>query len=400
MPEEVGFTTMGRAVKATGAAPRLGVGMLGYAFMGKAHAHAYLEIPHICHPPAAIPELVAVAGRTKAAVEAAAARYGFRRVYRDWRRLLADPDVQLFDNGGPNNVHADANIAAAEAGKHVISEKPLGRTAAESKAMLRAVQKAGVRHMTAFNCRFVPAVRQARHLIEQGALGTIYHFRAKYCQEWIMDPQFPRVWRLQKSIAGSGALGDLGAHIVDLARFLVGEPVTVNGRLKTFIKSRPLPEDPQRTGRVDVDDAFVALVEFANGALGTLEATRFAAGRKNYNTFEINGSEGSLLFNLERLNELEVHLRDTQPITAQGFRNVLVSESNHPFWNWWWPQGHIIGWEHTFVHELYHFVHAIATGAEVAPYGATFEDGYRADVILEAIATSAAEGGAEVRIRY
>jgi predicted dehydrogenase len=399
MGEEVGFTTMGQAVEA-GQAPELGIGMIGYAFMGKAHSNAYRKLPYMAYPPPAIPRLVAMAGRNRAAVETAAKRFGFERTYTDWRELLADPDVQIVDNSGPNHLHEEVNLAAAEAGKHILSEKPLGRTPAESKRMLEAAEKAGVKHMTAFNYRFVPAVRQAKYLLEQGALGEIYHFRARYCQEWIMDPEFPRVWRLQKDIAGSGALGDIGAHSVDLARFLVGEPAAVNGRLKTFIAERPLEEDPSQTGPVDVDDAFVALVEFECGAIGTLEATRFAAGRKNLNTFEINGSQGSLVFDLERLNELKVYFKDDEPATARGFRNVLVTEADHPFWEWWWPHGHIIGWEHTMVHEIHHFLDAIVNDRDVAPYGATFEDGYKTDVILEAIASSAAEGGAEMRIRY
>jgi predicted dehydrogenase len=400
MSDQVGFVTMGEAKGPSGEIPTIGVGMLGYAFMGKAHANAYKKLPYIFWPPAAIPRLVTIAGRSEQAVAEAARRYGFARYTTDWRQVVSDPEVQIFDNGGPNNMHAEPCIAAAEAGKHIICEKPLGRTAAEAKQMLEAVRKAGVKHACAFNYRFVPAIRQARQLIEQGALGRIYHFRARYLQEWIADPQFPMVWRLQKSVAGSGALGDLGAHIIDLARFLVGEPRSVNGLTATFIKERPLGDGSGRTGTVDVDDAFVALVEFENGALGTLEATRFALGRKNLNTFEINGSRGSISFNLERLNELEVYLADVGPREARGFSDVLVTESYHPFYANWWPHGHIIGWEHTFVHELNHLIEAIVQNKPVEPYGATFEDGYRCAVICDAILQSAANGGAPVPIRY
>ncbi|MGH2460669.1 MAG: Gfo/Idh/MocA family protein, partial [Chloroflexota bacterium] len=294
MSERVGFVTMGDAKGPSGDIPSIGIGMLGYAFMGKAHANAYKKLPYIFWPPAAIPRLVSVAGRSKDAVATAAQRYGFERYTTDWRELVADPEVQIFDNGGPNNLHLEPCIAAAEAGKHIICEKPLGRTAAESKQIWEAAKKAGVKHSCAFNYRFVPAIRQARELIEQGALGQIYHFRARYLQEWIADPSFPMVWRLNQSVAGSGALGDLGAHIVDLARFLIGEPRAVNGLTRTFVKERPIEAGSDRTGTVDVDDAFVALVDFENGALGTLEATRFATGRKNHNTFEINGSKGSI----------------------------------------------------------------------------------------------------------
>jgi predicted dehydrogenase len=206
------------------------------------------------------------------------------------------------------------------------------------------------------------------------------------------------VWRLKRDVAGSGALGDLGSHIIDLARFLIGEPTAVNAHLKTFIKDRPTPEGGR--AEVDVDDAFVSLFQFENGAIGTLEASRFALGRKNTNTFEINGSRGSVVFNLEKMNELEVHIPGEQRKEAQGFTNVLVSESHHPFWSNWWPQGHIIGWEHTFVHELNHFIEAVVQGKEVAPYGATFEDGYRNAVICDAIVASSQENGAQVKIEY
>jgi predicted dehydrogenase len=371
--------------------------MFGYAFMGKAHTNAYKKLPYMIYPPPAVPKLVAVAGRNEEGVREAALRYGYEGYYTDWRKMLADPRVQLVDNGGPNDMHAEVSIAAAEAGKHILCEKPLGRTRAEAKSMLDAVQKAGVKHMAAFNYRFVPAIRQAYELIQSGALGEIYHFRAVYLQEWIMDPAFPMVWRLQKKVAGSGALGDLGAHIIDLGRFLVGEPKSVMAMTRTFIKDRPLP-DGSGTGTVDVDDAFAALVEFENGALGILEASRFAAGRKNHEVLEINGSKGSISFNLERFNELDVYWKDGRRET-QGFTNVLVTESYHPFWEHWWPQGHIIGWEHTFVHEIAHLLDAIVNDKDVGPLGATFEDGYRNAVICDAILESA-ESGRRVSIEY
>jgi predicted dehydrogenase len=369
--------------------------MLGYAFMGKAHSNALKKLPYMMYPPVAIPRLVAIAGRNKEAVEEAAKRYGYEKAYTDWRQLIDDPDVQVFDNGGPNNVHAEPNIAAAKAGKHVISEKPLGRNAEECWEMWQAAKTAGIKHMVAFNYRFVPAVRLAKELIEQGKLGRIYHFRACYLQEWIADENFPMVWRLDKSIAGSGALGDLGSHIIDLARFLIGEPKSVMALTKTFITERNA--DGKRE-KVTVDDAFVAAVEYENGAIGTLEATRFAPGRKNFNTFEINAERGSIRFNLENMNTLEVFMRD-QPREIQGFTQVLVSESYHPFWKHWWPQGHIIGWEHTFVHEFHHFFTAIVKGEGIKPYGADFEDGYRNAVICDAIARSAQERR-QVDVKY
>ncbi|GIV83498.1 MAG: dehydrogenase MviM [Candidatus Roseilinea sp.] len=394
MSDEVGFVTMA-GPRAEGQAPTIGVGMLGYAFMGKAHSNALKKLPYMMYPPVAIPRLVAIAGRNKAAVREAAKRYGYEKAYTDWRKLIDDPDVQVFDNGGPNNIHAEPNIAAAKAGKHVISEKPLGRNAEECWEMWQAVKKAGVKHMVAFNYRFVPAVRLAKELIDQGKLGRIYHFRACYLQEWIADENFPMVWRLDKRIAGSGALGDLGSHIIDLARFLVGEPKSLMARTGTFITERSANG---KRAKVTVDDAFEAVVEYKNGALGTLEATRFAPGRKNHNTFEINAEHGSIRFNLENMNYLEVFMRD-QPREIQGFTQVLVSESYHPFWKNWWPQGHIIGWEHTFVHEFHHFFDAIVNNTDVKPYGADFEDGYKNAVICDAILQSAREKK-QVDIKY
>jgi predicted dehydrogenase len=386
MSDEVGFVSMAGA-KATGEAPHIGVGMLGYAFMGKAHTSAYKKIPYMIYPPPAVPDLVAIAGRNEEAVQEAAKRYSFTTAYTDWKKLIADDRVQLFDNSGPNDAHADPCVAAAKAGKHILCEKPLARTAAEASRMVEAVTAAGVQHLVGYNYRFVPAIRLARQLIETGQLGEIYHFRAVYLQEWIMDPNFGVVWRLDKSVAGSGALGDLGSHIIDLARFLVGEPRKVSAMSKTFIKQRPVPSGGM--GDVTVDDAFVALFDFENGAVGTLEASRFCAGRKNHQIVEINGSKGSIVFNLERLNELEVFWKDDKPREIQGFHNVLVSESYHPFWQYWWPHGHMIGWEHSFIHEITHFLDAIVNKKPVAPYGATFEDGYKNAVICDAIMTSA-----------
>ncbi len=389
MSEGSGFTSMADA-RSSGDAPEIGIGMLGYAFMGKAHSNAFLKIPHMMYPPPAIPKLVGVAGRNAEAVQEAANRFGYANAYTDWREMLANDEIQLFDNGGPNDAHAEPCIAAAEAGKHILCEKPLGRTAEESKIMWDAVQKAGVKHMVAFNYRFVPAIRQIRKLIESGALGRIYHFRAVYLQEWIM-PHYntPLIWRLQKEQAGSGALGDLGAHIIDLARYLVGEIKTVSAMTKTFIPERP-KLDGSGMGQVTVDDAFAAVVEFENGAMGTLESSRYAAGRKNGQNLEINGEKGSIRFNLERMNELEVFWIDDEPKETRGFHNVLVSEPYHPWWENWWPQGHMIGWEHTFVHEITHLLDCIVNDKKVSPIGADFEDGYRAAVICDAILDSSA----------
>lgn len=395
---ETSFTAMAAAAGDGGQAPHIGVGLLGYAFMGKAHSNALKKLPYMLYPPVAIPELTAIAGRNAAAVEEAARRFGYRKAYTDWRALVEDPDVHLLDNVGPNNLHAAPSILAAQLGKHVLCEKPLARNAAEAKAMWDAVEQAGVKHMTAFNYRFVPAVRMIRELIDQGALGRIYHWRAAYLQEWIM-PHYgtPIIWRLEKETAGSGALGDLGAHIIDLAHYLVGSIKSVSALTKTFIQQRD--RDDGGSGAVDVDDAFAAAVEFENGAIGTLESTRFAAGRKNYNSFEINAEKGSVRFNLERMNEAEVFWVGEEPKATQGWHNVLVSESHHPWWQHWWPQGHIIGWEHTFIHEINHLLDAIVNDQPVGPHGATFEDGYRCALVCDAIVESA-QSGRRVDIGY
>jgi predicted dehydrogenase len=396
MSEETGFTTMA-ARKSGGEIPTIGVGMLGYAFMGKAHSNAFLKIPYMMYPPVAIPKLVGIAGRNEEAVAEACRRFGYQSYYTDWREMLENEQVQLFDNGGPNDTHAEPCIKAAEAGKHVLCEKPLARTAEEAKQMLDAVEKHGVKNMVAFNYRFVPAIRLIRNLIDQGALGQIYHFRAVYLQEWIM-PHYgtPMIWRLDKDVAGSGALGDLGAHIIDLAHYLVGGIKGVSALTKTFIKNRP---NNGQMAEVKVDDAFVAAVEFENGAIGTLESTRFAGGRKNYNCFEINGEKGSIFFNLERMNEMETFWVGEEPKETQGFHNVLVTEGHHPWWENWWPHGHIIGWEHTFVHEINHLLDCIVNDKEVGPHGATFEDGYRAAVICDAVLESA-QTKKQVDIKY
>lgn len=388
MSEESSFMSMA-GDKSVGEAPEIGIGMLGYAFMGKAHTNAFKKIPYMMYPPVAIPKLVAIGGRNKAKVEEAAKRYGYQKYYTDWHKLVEDPQVQVLDNGGPNDTHAEPSILAAKLGKHVICEKPLARNAEEAKKMWDAVEKAGVKHMAAFNYRFVPAIRMIRDLIDEGALGRIYHFRAVYLQEWIM-PHYnaPKWWRLDKNIAGSGAVGDLGAHIIDLAHYFLGSMKSLSAYTRTFVETREIP-DSVDTGKIDVDDAFVAAVEFENGAIGTLESTRFAAGRKNFNCFEINAEKGSIRFNLERMNEVEVFWVGEQPKKTQGFHDVMVTEGHHPWWGNWWPHGHIIGWEHTFVHEINHFLDAIVNDKPVGPHGATFEDGYRAAVVCDAIVESA-----------
>jgi predicted dehydrogenase len=366
-----------------GEPPEIGIGMLGYAFMGKAHSNAFRKVAYMTWPPPLRPRLVALAGRNEEAVAEAARRYGFERWTASWEELVADPEIGLLDNLGPNAVHAAPTIAAAEAGKHVICEKPLGRDADESYEIWRRVAATGVTHMCAFNYRFVPAVRLARELIEAGELGELRHFRGRYLQDW--GDTTAEIWRFDREAAGSGALGDLATHVIDLARYLAGEIAAVAGFLRTFVAGR------------EVDDAVEATVEFENGAVGTIEATRLALGRRNAFQWEINGTKGSLYFDMERMNELQVFRADGD--RARGFKNVLVTETDHPFWEHWWPPGHIVGWGETFVHELHHFLAAIADGTEVAPHGATFEDGYRAAEVADAIVRSS-ESGRREHIAY
>ncbi|MBV8598413.1 MAG: Gfo/Idh/MocA family oxidoreductase [Actinobacteria bacterium] len=351
--------------------------MLGYAFMGKAHSSAFLAAPHVAWPPPLRPRLVAIAGRDEAAVSAAAQRYGYERWTTDWRDVVSDPEIGLFDNGGPNALHAEPTIAAAEAGKHVLCEKPLGRTADEAFEIWSRVAATGVKHLCGFNYRFVPAVRLARELIEAGDLGEIRHFRARYLQDWADDPGLA-TWRFDPEAAGSGAIGDLATHVVDLARYLVGEIAALSAVVKTFVPGRK------------VDDAVEAVVEFEHGPVGTIEATRLALGRRNAFQWEINGSKASLWFDMERMNELQVFRADGD--RARGAKTVLVTESDYPFIGYWWPPGHIVGWGDTFLHEAVHLLHAIAEDTDVAPHGATFEDGYRASEIADALVRSSDEG--------
>jgi len=370
---------------------RIGIGMLGYGFMGRAHAGAYRTLRHLPAPSPLVPSLVSVCGRTRSAVAAAAEEFGFAGSTTDWREVVADARVAVFDNTGPNSLHHAPTIAAARQGKHLICEKPLGLNADESFEMWAAASNAGVQHMCAFNYRFVPAVRLAREMLEAGELGEIYHFRGRYLQDWVLDPDLRRGWRLNRSMAGSGALGDLGAHVIDLARYLVGEPATVAATMAAFVTGRPDAGDLDEA----VDDAVEAAVEFESGAIGTIEASRVCAGRKNALTFEISGSKGSIAFDLERLNELQVNLSGSTNPNLEGFRTVLVTQPQHPYLSNWWPPGHVLGWEHTFTHELAHFLNAIARDESVAPHGATFADGYRAAEVCDAIGRSARFGRRE-----
>ena len=361
------------------------VALIGYAFMGKAHSNAYRQVNPF-FAPTLRPRMKVICGRTPSAVRAAAREYGWDEAATDWQEVVARKDIDIVDVSTPGDSHMEIAIAAARAGKAVLCEKPLANTVRDAERMLAAVEKAGVVHMICHNYRRAPAVMLARQLIAEGQLGTIRHYRGTYLQDWITDPNFPLVWRLDKKKAGSGALGDIAAHSIDLARFLVGEISEVAADLATFVKMRPLPDNPKKRGRVTVDDASVSLVRFANGAIGTIEATRMAPGRKNYNRFEINGSRGSLAFDLERMNELELYLEADQP-RVRGFRRILVTESTHPYVKAWWPPGHIIGYEHTFTHTVYDLLEAMARDKVPQP---NFVDGVRNQRVLGAIEKAAA----------
>ncbi len=377
---------------------QVNVGLIGYKFMGKAHSNAYKSVG-MFFPLKNRVVMKAICGRDETAVRKAAETWGWGSYETDWKKLIKRPDIDVIDVATPGNLHPDMSIAAARAGKHVICEKPLANSLAEARAMQKAVDKAGVKNMVFFNYRRVPAVSFARQMIREGKLGDIYHFRTAYLQDWIVDPEFPLVWRLDKKIAGSGALGDIGAHITDLALFLIGEISEVVADLKTFIKKRPLLESgsaffarkktgPPQYGTVTVDDAAAFLARFKNGALGTFEATRFATGRKNANQFEIYGSRGALRFDLESLNELHFYSKD-EAAPEQGFKRILVTEASHPYISAWWPPGHIIGYEHTFTNALSDFFRSMETDQPVSP---DFSEGVRVQAVLDAVEKSAQRG--------
>ena len=362
---------------------KIRVALIGYQFMGKAHSNAYRQMPHFFSPPA-LPVMKVICGRNRAGVSAAAVQLGWQEWSTSWEEVVHRPDVDLVDIATPGDSHLPICLAAAKAGKAVLCEKPLANSLSDAGKMLAAVRQAGVPHMLCHNYRKVPAVALARQLIADGELGTLRHFRGTYLQDWSMSPELPLLWRFDKRKSGSGALGDLGSHLIDLARFLVGEIRGVSALLETFVKQRPLPDQPSRKGRVTVDDASLALLRFANGAVGTIEASRFAPGRKNYNAFEINGSLGSLSFNLERLNELKLFLcKDAQH--SQGFKDILVTEPSHPYMKWW-PPGHIIGYEHTFVHIVHDLMQSLARNQTPSP---DFHDGVENQRVVEAIQKSA-----------
>ncbi len=381
----------------------IGVGLVGYKFMGRAHSNAYRQLPRFFDIDPA-PRLVAVCGRDEAGVKDAAEKLGYEGYETDYRTLVQRDDIDLVDVATTGNTHREITIAALAAGKHVLCEKPLANTLDEAAEMVLAARAAqaktpGLIAMVNFNYRRVPAIAFAKRLIESGRLGEIRHWRGTYLQDWILDPEFPLVWRMKKELAGSGALGDIAAHSLDLAQYLVGPVTDVVGTLSTFITERPVEEVSTggaglsaaagaQKGPVTVDDSTTFLAKFANGATGTFEATRLAPGRRNANAFEINGSRGSISFNLERLNELEVYFEDDEQ-GLQGFRTINVTEEIHPYTAAYWPAGHIIGYEHSFINAFKDLMDGIRTGVNPSP---TFEDGFRVQAVLDAVSRSAESG--------
>jgi predicted dehydrogenase len=389
----------------TTAPPALRIGMVGHAFMGAAHSHAWRTAGRFFDLPRT-PELTAVCGRSEERVSRAAARFGWASYETDWRRLVERDDVDVVDICTPGDSHAEIALAALAAGKHVLCEKPLANSVAEAEEMTAAAEEAarsGVRSMVAFNYRRVPALALARRLIAEGRLGRIHQVRAQYLQDWLVDPEFPLAWRLRKDRAGSGALGDLGAHSVDAAQYLTGQRVaSVGALLETFVAERPLPASASglsgtastERGAVTVDDAALFTARFDGGAIGVFEATRFATGHKNAMRIEISGSAGSLSFDAEAMNELAFHDRGEDP-DSSGFRRILVTEPTHPYLDAWWPPGHLLGYEHTFTHQVRDLVHAIAGGTDPQP---SFADGLRVQRVLAAVEESAAAGGTHLPV--
>ena len=374
-------------------AKTLRIGLIGHRFMGRAHSNAWRQAPRFFNLKANV-ELHTLCGRNTTAVQMARAQLGWQNATTDWLEIVESPLIDIVDISVPNHLHAEIAIAAAKNGKHILCEKPLAMNVKQAEAMLAAAQKAKVVHMVCHNYRRIPAIALAKKMIGEGALGRIFHFHARYAQDWLADPEFPINWRLQKETGGSGAHGDINSHIIDLGRYLVGEFKEVSGLLHTFVEERPLADAlvPQRgsarkMGKVTVPDSAMLIGRMENGVLANLEATRYASGRKNHIEIEINGSKGSLVFDFEDMNRLKFFNGD-DPKDRQGFRDILVTERGgvHPYVGNWWPPGHIIGYEHTFVHTVADFVNACVERKPVQP---TFEDGLKNQRVLEAVEESA-----------
>lgn len=375
------------------------IGLIGYKFMGKAHSHAYRDVNIFFDLPV-LPVMKVICGRSEKPLSIAKEKFGWEEYETDWRKLVVRDDIDMIDITTPPNAHKEIAIEAAKNGKIVFCEKPLAAKIEDAYEMLEAVEKYKVKHAICFNYRKLPAIGLAKKLIDEGKIGKIYHIRAVYLQDWIIDPEFPLVWRLQKEVAGSGSHGDLNAHLIDMARYLVGEFDSVIGMNETFIKERPLlkesdqletgledKEKSEEKGIVDVDDATIFLARFKNGAVGSFEATRFAAGRKNHQRFEINGSKGSIVFNLERLNELQYYSVDG-PDYSKGFRTIIATDPSHPYAANWWPAGHIIGYGEAFINMVADIFNSIAKDENPSP---NFYDGIKCQEVLNAVDKSIVE---------
>ncbi len=373
----------------------LNVALIGHKFMGKAHSNAYRQVGRFFPGSLSFRMKVLCGKACTEELEATATQFGWEESDCEWERVIARDDIDVVDISTPGNLHHPMVLAAAAAGKHIICEKPLANNLKEAREMLRAVEKAGVKHYVNYNYRRVPAVAFSKRLIEEGRLGDIYRYQGAYLQDWIMDPDFPLVWRLDKKLAGSGALGDIAAHATDTAQYLNSDITDVVGELTTFIKQRPLPAEPsgawgskgagKKKGKVTVDDDACFLAHFKNKSIGVFQATRFGGGRRNFNSFEIHGSKGSLAWNMEQCNELQFYDR-TEPLVRQGFKRILVTEADHPYVGAWWPPGHIIGYEHTFVHALYDFLTCMEEDRMPEP---SFREGVKVQAVLDAVERSA-----------
>jgi predicted dehydrogenase len=369
------------------------VGMVGYNFMGRAHSNAWRQAPKFFDLKANV-ELNTICGREAKAVQAARAKLGWETAVTDWQEIVESPLIDIVDICTPTNTHAEIAIAALRNGKHVLLEKPMGRDLKECEAIFAAAKKAKGVHMICHNYRRIPAIALAKKMIAEGALGRIYHFRARYAQDRLADPEFPLDWRLQKETSGSGVHSDINSHIIDLARFLVGEFTQVCGVVNTFVPERPIAEllakGTRKLGKVTVPDSAAFLGWMDGGVMANLEATRYALGRRNHIEIEINGSKGSVYFDFEDMNRLKFY-NGGDPLDRQGFRDILVTQRDgvQPYVSHWWPPGHGIGYEHTFVHAVADFVNACAEGKPVQP---NFEDGLKNQRVLTAVEESSAKG--------
>ncbi len=376
---------------------KVNVALVGASFMGNAHSNAWRKVGTFFDPPVE-PVMKVLCDKDEALAKDKAARFGWEEVSADWKAVVARDDIDVIDICTPNFLHPPIAIAAAKAGKQIVCEKPLANTLKEAKGMLAAANKGGVKHMCGFSYRFAPAIQTIKGMLDKKQLGDIFHFRAAYQQDWIVDPDFPMVWRLKKKHTGSGALGDIGAHITDLCHFLVGPVGEVTSAMETFIKKRVVADSDtgawaakgskksKKYDTVDVDDAavFIGRIKGAN-TLATFEATRFAPGRRNYNSIEIYGSKGSVLWNQEEMNQFHYFDR-SDPDTLQGFRKVQACDVGHPYVGAWWPPGHIIGYEHLFVHEIYEFLAGLNKKKITYP---TFEDAVNCQAVLETVEKAA-----------